>query len=343
MTDAAARSNEQTQTSTLVADLPRRASRRLRIAHGLSSVTLRKFIDLSVWVSKRGLLTPAQMLAVAGRADVLAAPLRPPRGTRLRQNMLSDFRTEWVWHRGIADPADVQDAAIVYFHGGALVAGGLNSHRRLVAQIGRACGAPVLNVEYRQIPQVHVTETVDDCVTAYRYLLERGFAAERIIVAGDSAGGGLAFALALAARDRGLPLPCAIVAIAPWANYDASLKRAHPNNHRDAILSAEFCEMVTGWGMTVDGQLEPRWSPVNHDFAGMPPALIQVSATEMLLADATELAQCYARADRPLTLQIWDNAVHVFHAAADVIPDAREAIADIGEFVRDELSKTDGS
>lgn len=318
----------------IVAQLPRRASRTLRIAHRLSSVILRRFIDLLVWIDERNVLAPRWVLAIAGRADTLAAVLRPARGTRLRPIPFPAFRTEWVWHEDTLDPANVQDAAIMYFHGGALIAGGLNSHRRLVARIARAAGVPLLNVEYRQIPAVHITDTVADCVEAYKYLLDSGFPAHRIIVAGDSAGGGLTFALALAARDAGLPRPGAIVAIAPWANYDSSTRLVHSNNRTDAVLSAEFLAMTARWGIAVGGELSPDWSPVNGDFADMPPALIQVGSPEVLLVDALELAKRYAEADRPLSLQVWDNAIHVFQAAADVIPEAREAIAEIGRFIR---------
>lgn len=326
--------------NTVVAALPRRASLRMRIAHKLSSMTLRKFTDLTVWISDRGILTPAQILAVAGRADRLAVLLRPPRGTLVRRNPLPDFRTEWVWHRGDADPDKVQDAAIIYFHGGAFVCGGLNSHRRMAARIARAAGVPLLNVEYRQMPDVHVTRSVGDCVTAYAHLLEKGFAPERIIAAGDSAGGGLAFSLALATSGRGLPMPGAIVAIAPWVNYDVTEMLAHPNSRSDAVVSGPLGRVVAQWGITVDGQLDPLWSPVNHSFAGMPPALVQVSNTEVLLVDAMALAECYAQAGGSLTLQIWDNALHVFQIAADVLPEAREAIVDIGAFVHGILGQS---
>lgn len=328
--------------AAVATDLPRRASFRLRFAHALSALTLRKLGNITVRIDLDRLMTQRQMLGVAGLLDSIAVVLPPPPGTRLRAVSFPDFDAEWVWHRNVSAP-DEHDAAIIYFHGGALVAGGLNSHRRLVARVARATGAPVLNVCYRQIPQVHITETVDDCVHAYRYLLDQEFPAQRIIVAGDSAGGGLAFALALAARDRGLPMPGGVVAISPWANYDSTRKRAHPNNRSDPALSAEFLMMPPAWGMAVDGKLDAAWSPVNHDFSGLPPTLIQIGSTEVLMADVEELAARCAQAGIPLRLQIWDRGIHVFHAAADLIPDAREAIADLGSFVRGLLDRTDST
>ncbi len=324
----------------VVAELPRRASKRLRLAHVASAATLRRLLDLAVGIDRRGTLTPGQMLFVAGRFDALVKPLRPARGTRLRPVAFTDFRAEWVWDDTTGSPDDTHEpAAILYFHGGGLVSCGLNTHRRMVARIARTAGIPLLNVDYRQIPGAHVTETVEDCVQTYRYLLAREIPPERIIVAGDSAGGGLTFALALAVRRLGLPMPGGIVAIAPWADYDSVRRRAHPNDPIDPLLSADAFAMCARWGIERDAVLDPLWSPVNNDLTGLPPVLIQVGSTEVLLSDSELLAQQCAKAGVPLTLQIWDRAIHVFQVGADFLPDAREAIADIGTFMREILAE----
>ena len=270
-------------------------------------------------------------------------PLRAQRGIRLRPVQFDNFRAEWVWDGDAADPATEQPGAIIYFHGGGLLSCGLNTHRRLVGRIARASGLPLLNVDYRQIPTAHVTETVDDCIEAYRYLLDLGFPAERIIVAGDSAGGGLAFSLALAARDGQLPMPAAIVAMSPWADYDSTHRHAHRNDSTDAILSADAYALPAKWGIAIDGTIDPSWSPVNHDFTGLPPTLIQVASTEVVLADTEQLAACCADAGVPLKLQIRENAVHVFQAGADLLPDARDAISEVGAFVRQILDAEEAS
>lgn len=318
----------------VVAELPRRSSRTLRITHSVLQSTIRKALDAAVWAEKTNVIGPRVALPITTRVDRLLLPLRPRRGTQLRMVEFPQFRAEWVWDKSVADPAIDKGSAIIYFHGGGLLACGLNSHRRLVARIARTCGVPLLNVDYRQIPQAHVTETVDDCVDAYRYLLDQGFAPERIIVMGDSAGGGLSFSMAIAARDRNLPLPAGIVVMSPWANYDSTIRQTHPNNPIDALISADGYALPAKWGIAVDGELDPAWSPVNGSFHGLPPALIHVGSTEVLLSDAELLAARYAEGGVPLTLQVWDNAFHVFHIAADLIPDARDAIAEVGAFVR---------
>lgn len=320
-----------------------RAGLRLRVAHALLRVTVRPALDGLSVLAEHAPLRGAAAFRIANLADLLAIPLRAPRGTRRRAVLFPGFRAEWLWHRADPGPEDTARAAVIlYFHGGGFLAGGLHSHRRLAARIARATGAALLNVDYRQLPKGHLTDTVDDAVTAYRYLLDRGFAPQRVVFAGDSAGGGLTFAAALAARTRALPLPAAIAAIAPFADLDPESRRGHPNDRRDAVLSARSLAVPALLGFARDGVLDPSWSPVNHDFTGMPPALIQVSDREVLLPDAEALARRCAAAGVPHTLQIWDNAIHVFHAGADLLPDARAAIAELGAFLRRALDDAAG-
>ncbi|WP_233530035.1 alpha/beta hydrolase [Antrihabitans stalagmiti] len=283
---------------------------------------------------ERGPLRGDRAFRLANFVDLLLAPLRPPRGTQRRAVQFEKFRAEWLWHREDPSPDAVGHGAILYLHGGAFVTGGLNSHRRLAARIARAAGVALLNVDYRQLPHAHFLDSVDDVVTAYEHLLELGFAPRRIVFAGDSAGGGLTFAAALAARDRGLPTPAAIAAISPLADLDSTLRAAHPNDRRDAMLSARGLGALARVGFARGDELDPQWSPVSAEFTCMPPALIQVSDSEVLLVDAELLADRYREANVPLTLQIWDNAIHVFQFGADLLPDARSAIAEIGHFVR---------
>ncbi|MBL1077256.1 alpha/beta hydrolase [Nocardia sp. 2] len=276
------------------------------------------------------------VFAVSSFTDAPAAILLPPRGTRRKLVKFKDFRAEWVWPRTVPSPLDRPDAAIIYFHGGVYAAGGLNSHRRLVAKIARASGIPVFNVHYRMMP-APLTDTIEDALTAYRHLLDSGIPADRIIVSGDSAGGGLSFLLALRVRDLGLPVPGGISVIAPWSNMDNTAKEKHPNAALDQALPGHLWRAFVEWGIAVDGMVDPAWSAVNHDFAGLPPVLIQVGSTESLRPDSEELAQRCADAGIPCRLQLWDRALHVFQAGSDLLPDARVAIHDMGAFNRSVL------
>ncbi|MFJ4652103.1 alpha/beta hydrolase [Nocardia sp. NPDC088792] len=326
---------------TVTIEYPRRAGWALRAAHPLSYAVLRQGMNAIVGLAWRGIpVRGVRIFHISRALDPLAGFLVPIRGTSLQPIGFPRFRAEWVWHRGTSDPSRVQDSAILYFHGGGLVSCGLNTHRRIVSRIAEASGAPVFQVDYRQLPQAHVVDTIEDCVEAYEYLLAQGFPGERIIMAGDSAGGGLAFRTAIAVRDRGLPMPGGLVGIAPWANYDSTLRYAHPNDPLDPLLGAKALDTPVQLGLLRDGKLDPSWSAVNHDFAGLPPVLLQVGSTEVLLADAYQLAERCEQAGVPCRMQVWDRAIHVFHAGADLLPDARQAIGVIGAFVSGRLAGT---
>ncbi len=225
--------------SVVVAELPRRASLRLRLAHRLSFAVLRTVFDLFAAVDRRGLVSAAVLQRMLGLFDPFMIFLRPRRGTRRRRVAFENFRAEWLWDDAVGDPEAMADpAAILFFHGGGFVTCGLNTHRRLAARIARVSGLPLFSVDYRQVPRARIAETVQDALESYRFLLNRGFPGHRVILAGDSAGGGLAFTLALAIRDAGLPMPAAVSTMAPWADYHSTRRFEHPNDRTDAYLSA---------------------------------------------------------------------------------------------------------
>ncbi|WP_244975955.1 alpha/beta hydrolase fold domain-containing protein [Nocardia huaxiensis] len=309
------------------------ASLSMRLTHALFAATVRPSLNVAVALANL-LHVPKPLLAIGTRLEWAARLIPTPLGTHRRGVEFERFRAEWVWHALCPDPG-THDSVIVWFHGGAFVSCGLNTHRRLVAKIARSAEAPVLNVAYRQLPRAHLIDAVEDGLTAYRHLLDRGFAPERILLAGDSTGAGLAFAVALTSRDVGLPVPGGgIIALSPWADYDSGARLAHLNNGRDPALSAQALAVPVRWGFAPDGAVDPRWSPVNHDFTTLPPVLIQVGSTEVLLADVEQLARRCDEAHVQCTVQIWDRCVHVFPACSDVLPEARYAIGAIGAFAQ---------
>ncbi|WP_019630977.1 alpha/beta hydrolase [Actinomadura atramentaria] len=265
----------------------------------------------------------------------LAAPvaLPRPRWASVERVGFRDFRAEWV-----RAPRADDDRVVLYFHGGGFFSCGLRTHRRMVARISAAAGAAVLSVAYRQLPAAPLTTSVDDCVRAYRWLLERGHDPARIVVAGDSAGGFLAFAATLAALAEGLPAPAAIVAMAPLTDLDHTEKAAHANARLDAYLPARrvrrLAELLTEGAVPLD----PAVSPVNADLSGLPPVLIQVGSTEMLLPDAELMADRLTAAGVPCRLQVWEGQVHVFQVFADLVPEGLAALHEVGAFVREHTS-----
>jgi acetyl esterase/lipase len=258
-------------------------------------------------------------------------------GTMWRHVDLADCGSEWLQAKGVADLHGGNRGAILYFHGGAFLTCGLNTHRRLVSRISYAAKQPVLNVGYRQMPYQPITESVADGVDGFRWLLEQGYAPEEITIAGDSAGGYLAFSVARAVMDRGWGQPAGVVAISPLLDFDPAGKRGHRNANRCQtfpISAFDKLNEVSGRMDTRHGISGRRVCPVNMPLADMPPAMIHIGSREVLMADAELMANRLVSAGVPCDLQVWDRQVHVFHAAAAWVPEARAAIDEIGTFVQ---------
>lgn len=258
-------------------------------------------------------------------------------GTMWRHVDLPTCGSEWLQAKGVSDLHGGTRGAILYFHGGAFLTCGLNTHRRLVSRISYASKQPVLNVGYRQMPYEPITESVADGVTGFRWLLDQGYAPEDITIAGDSAGGYLAFSVARAVMDKGWGQPAGVVAISPLLDFDPTGKQGHRNANRCQTFPMHAVAKLTDVSLRMDtrrGISGTRVDPVNMPLADMPPALIQIGSREILMADAELMANRLVSAGVPCDLQVWDRQVHVFQAAAAWVPEARTAIEEIGTFVR---------
>jgi acetyl esterase/lipase len=270
---------------------------------------------------------------IAALSDPTLGIMQPaPPGTTVKHVQFGGFIGEEVTAAGVEDRGD----RVLYFHGGAFFTCGLRSHRRLVARISAAAGMPVVNVGYRQLPTATLAQSIADCVHAYRLMLLRGHSAERIVLAGDSAGGYLTFAVALKAIAEGLPAPAGLVALAPWLDLDGTYRGSHPNTDNDPYLPMRRVARIIPF---LYGGASPLPSLLDEaDLSALPPTLIQVGSVEALLSDAEQMTSRLARAGVPVRLQIWENQVHVFQAFADLVPEGHAAIRDIGAFTADALT-----
>lgn len=269
--------------------------------------------------------------------DHIARLLPVHEGTMWRTVDLAGCKGEWLQAKGVGDINAGNNGAILYFHGGAFLTCGLNTHRRLVSRISYASKQPVLNVGYRQMPYEPITESVADGVDGFRWLLEQGYQPENITIAGDSAGGYLAFSVARAVMDKGWGRPAGVVAISPLLDFDPTGKLSHRNADRCQTFPMNAVAKLTDVSLRMDttrGIAGVRVCPVNMPLADMPPSLIHIGSREVLMADAELMANRLVSAGVPCELQVWDRQVHVFHAAAAWIPEARVAIEEIGTFVR---------
>lgn len=231
-------------------------------------------------------------------------------------------------------PGTRADAAVLYLHGGGYTIGSPRSHRHLAAAIARAAGTSALLPDYRLAPEHPFPAALDDALAAYRWLLERGLAPERIVVAGDSAGGGLAVATLLALRDRGLPQPAAGVCISPWVDLTCSGATYATKAAVDPIVTREGVGAMAQAYVGAGDPKAPLVSPLYADLAGLPPLLIQVGSDEVLLDDALGLSERARAAGVDVKVEEWPDMVHVWHWFLPMLDEAERAIAVIGEFVR---------
>jgi epsilon-lactone hydrolase len=267
------------------------------------------------------------------RLDGIDGPLRlipPLPGTDVTRVALPHCPAEWV----VAPEARDSNSLIVYFHGSALVTLGLNSHRRFVSKLSATTGAKVFNVGYRLAPQASIEDAVADGLDGYRYALSQGFAPERIVLAGDSAGGLMAADVALAARDAGLPVPAGQALMSPLTSSDMSLKYRALKDHRDVMFPFMTVKFIYDVFATVNGTRPPPVMPPEADLHGLGPFLLQVGTHEMLLNDTFALAERLRAHNVDVWVQQWHKAMHMFQLSFDVNPDARRAVDEVASFIR---------
>lgn len=236
-------------------------------------------------------------------------------------------------------PADGSRRVVLYVHGGAFLTCGANSHSRVVTAISRYASSPVLVVNYRLIPKHSVGMALDDCHDAYRWLRRRGYEPEQIVLAGDSAGGYLALALAQRLQADG-EVPAALVAISPLLQLAKEPRQAHPNIKTDAMFPPKAFDALVALvaGTTarhiIDGKPEELYEPLDHIEPGLPQTLIHVSGSEALLHDAQLAARKLTTVGVPAEVHIWPGQIHDFQLIAPVVPEATHSLRQIGEYIR---------
>jgi epsilon-lactone hydrolase len=227
---------------------------------------------------------------------------------------------------------------VLYFHGGVYVMGDAFLAAGLASQVGRRTRAKVISVDYRLAPEHPYPAAVDDALAAYEALLQGGTAPSDIAFAGESAGGGLAIATLVNARERGLPLPAAALVMSPYA--DLTLAGATMETKRDAdpLLSRENLQArIPDYTSGQDPALG-LISPVFADLSGLPPLIIQAGSHEVLLDDATRLARQAATADVQVTLDITPGVPHVFQAYYPILDEAAAALDRAGQLLSAHLA-----
>jgi epsilon-lactone hydrolase len=236
---------------------------------------------------------------------------------------------EWLRPPGVRS-----DAAVLYLHGGGYVIGSPRSHRHLAAAIARAVGTRALLLDYRLAPEHPFPAGLDDAVAAYEWLLGQGLAPARIVVAGDSAGGGLTVAMLLALRERGLPRPAGGVCISPWVDLTGGGASYTTRAAADPIITRDAIEAMAQAYVGAGDRKAPLISPLFADLHDVPPLLVHVGSDEVLLDDARGLAERARSVGGDVTLEEWPEMIHVWHWFLPMLDEAQAAVAGIGTFVR---------
>ena len=241
-------------------------------------------------------------------------------------------RAEWV-----AAPGASEDEVLLYLHGGGYCIGSIATHRMLTAELSRAAGVRVLLLDYRLAPEHPFPAAVDDAVAAYRFLLDSGLDRRRLAIAGDSAGGGLTAATLLALRDKDVPLPAAAALLSPWLDLALSGESMDGKAEADPIVQREPLQRMADAYLGSADARTPLASPLFADLRHLPPLLVHVGTAETLLDDSRRFAERAEAAGVDVTLEVWDDMVHVWHAFGFILPEARDANARIGRFLRQHL------
>ncbi len=258
-----------------------------------------------------------------------------PADAAFETGQIGPVKGEWV-----RVEASSPGRLILYFHGGGFVAGSPQSHRPLIARLCQASEASAFALAYRRAPEFAFPAGLRDGIDAYRHLLGRGFAAESIVLAGDGAGGGLAFSCALAIRNAGLAPPAAIVAMSPWADLSLSGWSMLQNARADAALSWDLLFVSARHYLKKSSPADPYASPVYASFHDFPPIMVHAGSAEILRDDASRLGDRAAEAGIPVSVEIYDGMQHVFQASP-YVPEARISLMRLGQFIKSR-TQTDG-
>ncbi|HON45331.1 MAG TPA: alpha/beta hydrolase [Planctomycetota bacterium] len=242
---------------------------------------------------------------------------------------IDGLEAAWVRIQGI-EPR----GTIFYCHGGGYAFGSIEMHKEFVSRLARTCNMEGFIFNYRLTPEHPFPAGLEDSLKAYTYILDQGKDPDTIVIAGDSAGGGLTMSTLLKLRELQLPLPKCTVCISPWVDLTHTSESNRLNVKIDPMLRPNVLKKIAKFYSPTEDFTNPLISPVFADLTGLPPMLILVGTLEVLLDDARLLAKNAERDGVATELEIWEGMPHVFPYMAAVLPEAEKSIENIGTFVR---------
>jgi len=251
----------------------------------------------------------------------------------LESVMIDNLYAEWLRH---ADAP--KDEAILYFHGGGYVSGTCAVHRTHVSKVVTGSLINAMTFQYRVAPEHPFPAALEDALAAYQYLLDQGFAPNKISFMGDSAGGGLCLATLNAIKEQGLPMPTAVITLSPWT--DLACTGDSYQSNADTCLSPMGSWTVFSHYYAPDmDKTNPLISPLYGDLAGLPPMRIYVGSDEVMLSDAIQYAEKAKAAGVDVKLTIGEGLFHCYPICAPAFPEATEALAELCDFMKQHVAQ----
>ena len=264
------------------------------------------------------------------RRKWIEPPWTAPDGFLWTEMKYKEFEMEWLE----AEKSD-SDYVLLQLHGGGYVGTLHNAYRNfavLYSELGN--GMSVLTINYRVAPKHPYPAALEDAVCAYEWLLEKGYDSNRILVAGDSAGGGLALALVMYLRDHGAKLPAGIIAMSPWTDLTASGESYQSNYEKDPLFGNTKDSLIYNREYVgLEDPKNPYISPAFGEFDDFPPVLIQVGSYETLLSDSETVARKAREKGVKVRLHVYEGMFHVFQMAMQLMPESRLAWKEVGKFL----------
>ncbi|MCP4603530.1 MAG: alpha/beta hydrolase [Proteobacteria bacterium] len=250
-----------------------------------------------------------------------------PNSVRFESVIIDKISGEWIMPKN-----HVPDSVILYLHGGGFASGSNLSHRKMVARIAHAAKCRALVFNYRLTPEHTYPAALEDATDVYQWLLSLNYRPNKIVTVGDSAGGNLTMSLLLNLRENGIVLPAGAMLISPWTDLSLSGNSMKTKAFKDPMLSKW---MAKKWARLYVGDMDPETptiSPIFADLRGLPPMLIQVGTSEILLDDSRRLADKARQDGVSVELEEWEKMFHVWHMFVHLMPESQKAVKRMGEY-----------
>ena len=281
---------------------------------------IKQSVDQSVQPSVEGLRESFEQIG---------SMMRVPKDAKCEPTDAAGVPAEWI-----SVPESINDRALLYFHGGGYVAGSVNSHREYCVRLARASKTRVLLIDYRRAPEHPFPAALEDATKVYDWLISSGgIKPKNIVIAGESAGGGLTIATLLKLRDDNKELPVAGIPLSPFLDLAVTGESIKTKADVDPMSTEAMLKFCAEQYLSEGDKQNPLASPLYADLKNLPPLYIQVGTAEILIDDAVRFADLAKAAGVDVTLELWDDMIHMFQMFATMIPEGRDAINKIGEFI----------